>query len=389
MANKFYIILIAQFLSALADNALLFAAIAMLASISAPLWHTPLLQQFFVISYILLAPFVGPIADAFPKGSVMFFTNLVKVIGCLAMILGMHPLFAYGIVGIGAAAYSPAKYGIMTELLPSEQLVEANGWMEGSTVIAIILGTILGGFASESLDAAMWLIGGLYLTASVFNYFIPKLPIDHKLEQKSLKYILKDFRHAFFALWKDPLGQVSLAVTTLFWGAGATLKFVVITWAILALDFTFKESSYLIATVGVGIAIGAFFASKYITLEKSVKVLPAGIIMGVLVIAMIFTTHWIVAGFILLLIGALSGFFVVPLNALLQHRGHHLIGPGHSIAVQNFNEHIGILIMLGIYLLMVRADIHINTITIAFGAFIIISMSIINRVYRNIQISDK
>ena len=181
MANKFYIILIAQFLSALADNALLFAAIAMLASISAPLWHTPLLQQFFVISYILLAPFVGPIADAFPKGSVMFFTNLVKVIGCLAMILGMHPLFAYGIVGIGAAAYSPAKYGIMTELLPSEQLVEANGWMEGSTVIAIILGTILGGFASESLDAAMWLIGGLYLTASVFNYFIPKLPIDHKL----------------------------------------------------------------------------------------------------------------------------------------------------------------------------------------------------------------
>lgn len=388
MTKKFHFILIAQFFSALADNALLFAAIAMLASIAAPLWHTPLLQQFFIISYILLAPFVGPIADAFPKGSVMFFANLVKVLGCLAMILGMHPLFAYGIVGIGAAAYSPAKYGIMTELLPSDQLVEANGWMEGSTVIAIIFGAILGGFASESLDVAMWLIAGLYVAAAMFNHFIPKLPADHKLAQKSLKYILKDFTHAFFALWRDPLGQVSLAVTTLFWGTGATLKFVVISWAILALDFTFKESSYLIATVGAGIAIGAFLASKYITLEKSVKVLPAGIVMGGLVIAIIFTTHWMMAGFILLLIGTLSGFFVVPLNALLQHRGHHLVGSGHSIAVQNFNEHIGILIMLGIYLLMVRIDIHINTITIVFGTVIIISMSTINHIYRNIRVPE-
>jgi MFS family permease len=388
VTKKFHFILIAQFFSALADNALLFAAIAMLASIAAPLWHTPLLQQFFIISYILLAPFVGPIADAFPKGSVMFFANLVKVLGCLAMILGMHPLFAYGIVGIGAAAYSPAKYGIMTELLPSDQLVEANGWMEGSTVIAIILGAILGGFASESLDVAMWLIAGLYVAAAMFNHFIPKLPADHKLAQKSLKYILKDFTHAFFALWRDPLGQVSLAVTTLFWGTGATLKFVVISWAIITLDFTFKESSYLIATVGAGIAIGAFLASKYITLEKSVKVLPAGIVMGGLVIAIIFTTHWMMAGFILLLIGTLSGFFVVPLNALLQHRGHHLVGSGHSIAVQNFNEHIGILIMLGIYLLMVRIDIHINTITIVFGTVIIISMSTINHIYRNIRVPE-
>ena len=388
MTKKFHFILIAQFFSALADNALLFAAIAMLASIAAPLWHTPLLQQFFIISYILLAPFVGPIADAFPKGSVMFLANLVKVLGCLSMILGMHPLFAYGIVGIGAAAYSPAKYGIMTELLPSDQLVKANGWMEGSTVIAIILGAILGGFASENLDVLMWLIAALYVAAAMFNHFIPKLPSDHKLAQKSLNYILKDFTHAFFALWRDPLGQVSLAVTTLFWGAGATLKFVVITWAILALDFTFKESSYLIATVGVGIAIGAFLASKYITLEKSVKVLPAGIVMGGLVIAIIFTTHWMMAGFILLLIGTLSGFFVVPLNALLQHRGHHLVGSGHSIAVQNFNEHIGILIMLGIYLVMVRIDIHINTITMVFGTVIIISMSTINHIYRNISIPE-
>jgi MFS transporter, LPLT family, lysophospholipid transporter len=389
MAAKFYIILIAQFLSALADNALLFAAIALLASINAPEWHTPLLQQFFVISYIILAPFVGSIADAFPKGSVMFLSNMVKVIGCAAMIFGIPPLYAYGIVGIGAAAYSPAKYGILTELLPSHLLVKANGWMEGSTVAAIIFGAILGGMlASNNLSIAMWLIGALYLAAAIFNYYIPKLPIDHKLAQKSFVFILKDFSYAFFALWKDPLGQVSLAVTTLFWGAGATLRLVVLAWAAVTLQFNIEQSTQLIAMVAVGIAVGSVIASRYITLERSVRVLPAGIVMGVLVVAMAFITNWVMAACLLFLIGVLSGFFVVPLNALLQHRGHLLIGAGHSIAVQNFNEHIGILIMLGLYLLMVKADIPINLITAAFGLFIIVSMSIINRVYRNITVTD-
>ncbi|MCH9798493.1 MAG: lysophospholipid transporter LplT [Betaproteobacteria bacterium] len=389
MTKKFYIILIAQFLSALADNALLFTAIALLAAINAPEWHTPLLQQFFVVSYIILAPFVGSIADAFPKGSVMFSSNMIKVFGCGAMIFGMPPLYAYGIVGIGAAAYSPAKYGILTELLPSNQLVAANGWMEGSTVTAIIFGAILGGMlATNNLQLGMWIIGGLYLAAAIFNYYIPKLPIDHKLEQKSLFYILKDFLHAFLTLWKDPLGQVSLAVTTLFWGAGATLRLVVLMWAAVILNFSIEQSTQLIAMVAVGIAVGSVVASRYITLESSVRVLPAGIVMGCLVVAMVFVHHWVIAGILLFIIGALSGFFVVPLNALLQHRGHLLIGAGHSIAVQNFNEHIGILIMLGFYLLMVKADIHINLITAIFGVFIIISMSIINRVYRNIHITS-
>lgn len=389
MTKKFYIILIAQFLSALADNALLFTAIALLAAINAPEWHTPLLQQFFVVSYIILAPFVGSIADAFPKGSVMFSSNMIKVFGCGAMIFGMPPLYAYAIVGIGAAAYSPAKYGILTELLPSNQLVAANGWMEGSTVTAIIFGAILGGMlATNNLQLGMWIIGGLYLAAAIFNYYIPKLPIDHKLEQKSLFYILKDFLHAFLTLWKDPLGQVSLAVTTLFWGAGATLRLVVLMWAAVILNFSIEQSTQLIAMVAVGIAVGSVVASRYITLESSVRVLPAGIVMGCLVVAMVFINHWIIAGILLFIIGALSGFFVVPLNALLQHRGHLLIGAGHSIAVQNFNEHIGILIMLGFYLLMVKADIHINLITAIFGVFIIISMSIINRVYRNTHITS-
>ena len=383
MKKGFYTLLIAQFLSALADNALLFAAIALLAELHAPDWHTPLLQQYFVISYILLAPFVGTIADAFPKGSVMFFSNTIKVVGCLAMVFGMPPLYAYGIVGIGAAAYSPAKYGILTEMLPSHLLVKANGWMEGSTVTAIILGAIVGGkLASDDPHLAMMIITGLYVTAAIFNFFIPKMPIDHRPESKSIFFMVKDFWHAFNSLWKDPLGQVSLAVTTLFWGAGATLRLVVLAWAALALQFDIEQSTQLIATVAVGIAVGSVIASRYIKLEDSTKVLPAGILMGMLVISMVFITDWRHAALLLFFIGALSGFFVVPLNALLQHRGHHLIGAGHSIAVQNFNEHIGILIMLGFYLLMVKADVHMNSIVVAFGLFIIITMSIINHVYR-------
>jgi MFS family permease len=383
MKKGFYTLLIAQFLSALADNALLFAAIALLAEINSPDWHTPLLQQFFVISYILLAPFVGSIADAFPKGSVMFFSNSVKVVGCIAMILGVPPLYSYGIVGIGAAAYSPAKYGILTELLPSNFLVKANGWIEGSTVTAIIVGAIIGGkLASDDPHFAMLFITALYMAAAFFNYFIPKLPIEQKLQSKSLFYMMKDFWHAFITLWKDPLGQVSLAVTTLFWGAGATLRLVVLAWAAIALQFDIKEATQLVATVAIGIAVGSIIASKYIKLEESTKVLPAGILMGFMVILMAFLTDWQHAAILLFLIGALSGFFVVPLNALLQHRGHHLIGAGHSIAVQNFNEHIGILFMLGLYLLMVKAQVAITSIVISFGFFIIFSMSIINRVYR-------
>ena len=383
MNKGFYTLLIAQFFSALADNALLFAAIALLTELNSPDWHTPLLQQFFVISYILLAPFVGSIADAFPKGSVMFFSNSVKVAGCIAMILGMPPLYAYGVVGIGAAAYSPAKYGILTEMLPSHLLVKGNGWMEGSTVTAIIVGAIIGGkLASNDLHFAMLVITGLYITAAFFNYFIPKLPIEIKLGSKSAFYMLKDFWHAFITLWKDPQGQVSLAVTTLFWGAGATLRLVVLAWAAMALKFDIEQSTQLIATVAIGIAVGSVVASKYITLEESTKVLPAGIIMGLLVILMVFVNDWQIAALLLFFIGALSGFFVVPLNALLQHRGHHLIGAGHSIAVQNLNEHIGILIMLGFYLLMVKANIAMSVIIVAFGLFIILSMSIINRIYR-------
>lgn len=383
MVKGFYTLLIAQFLSALADNAMLFTAIALLQKSQAPGWHEPLLLQFFVFSYIVLAPFVGSFADALPKGRVMFIANGIKFIGSLAMIFGLPPLYAYGIVGVGAAAYSPAKYGILTELLPHHKLVSANGWMEGLTVLAIILGAIIGGkMASSNLQYAMMAISCMYLLAALFNTYIPKLPVDHAMPKKNPAFILSDFYRSCVTLWRDPQGQVSLAVTTLFWGAGATLRLVVIAWAAVALSFSLGHATQLTAAVALGIAVGSIIAAKFITLENSVKVLPAGIIMGILVVSMIWIHDWRVAALLLFSIGVLSGLFLVPLNALLQHRGHLLIGAGHSIAVQNFNENLGILLLSGAYTMMVKSDIQINHIVITFGLFVIISMSFINHLYR-------
>ena len=385
VSKGFVPLLIAQFLSALADNALLFAAIALLAQLNSPQWHQPLLLQFFVISYIILAPFVGGIADAYPKGRVMFYSNAIKFIGSLSMLLGMQPLYAYAIVGVGAAAYSPAKYGILTELLPPKELVMANGWMEGSTVFAIILGSIIGG-ALAQFDplVAIIIITGLYLLAAVFNRYIPLLPIDHKLTKKNPLFMIKDFWHAFKVLWKDPEGQLSLAVTTLFWGAGASLRLIVIAWAGYALHFNLEEATRLTAMVAFGIAIGSVIAARYISLKDSVRVLPAGILMGGFVMTMVVIHDWHIAALIFLLIGAFSGFFIVPLNALLQHRGHLLIGAGHSIAVQNFNENIGILLLSGTYTWMVREEFSINTIIILLGLFVSITMLAIYKHYKKI-----
>jgi MFS transporter, LPLT family, lysophospholipid transporter len=399
--RAFYTILMAQFLSALADNALLFAAIGLLLFFSAPEWFSPLLQTVFVIAYIVLAPLVGPFADALPKGRVMLIANSVKFAGCLVMLAGLHPLLAYAIVGIGAAMYSPAKYGILTELLPPEKLVVANSWMEGTTVAAIVLGAIIGGalinpqmaegiLVSLGLDSrliapkfAIVAITSLYLGAAIVNLFIPRLPIDHKLPSKSPLYILHDFWHSFKLLWRDPLGQVSLAVTTLFWGVGATLRLLIIAWAALNLEYGLDQATQLTAATALGIAIGSILAGKFVSLQRAVSVLPAGIILGFVPIALIWVESLFPALLLLLLAGALAGYFVVPMNALLQHRGHLLMGAGHSIAQQNFNENISILVLTGAYALMMRADWHIHTIIWIFGLFISSVMTVIWLRHRN------
>ena len=397
----------AQFFSALADNALLFAAIALLMEVHAPSWHTPILQGFFVFSYIILAPFVGAFADSLPKGRVMFISNTIKFVGCIVMLIGVNPLIAYAIVGFGAAAYSPAKYGILTEYLPPDKLVMANGWIEGLTVAAIVLGggvsafLINPGIATHLLQLwdvplietgidsapklAIIIISLIYLIAAGFNLYIPRVPIDHKPFSRNPLFLLKDFSHCFWLLWKDPLGQVSLAVTTLFWGSGATLRLIVLAWAAVALNYSASKAILLTVYVAIGIAVGALLAAKLVKIDKAVKVLPVGIAMGLIVLVMIPVTSPALAIGLLFIIGILGGFFVVPMNALLQHRGHLLMGAGSSIAVQNFNENLSIFAMLGLYSLLEWRGSSIYTIITVFGLMLAGIMTILFKTHGRVQ----
>ena len=387
----FYIIMAAQFFSALADNALLIAAIAALREMQAPAEYEPLLKTFFTVSYVVLAAFVGAFADSMPKGRVMLISNTIKIVGCSMMFFGAHPLLAYAVVGLGAACYSPAKYGILTEYLPHRLLVVANGWIEGLTVGAIILGVLIGGMlirpdiAQHLLafdfplletgvdtvgEMALTVVGVLYIVAAIFNLYVPNTGVDHKQLKKNPFFLIHEFNHCLALLWRDKLGQISLAVTTLFWGAGATLQFIVIKWAEVALGLGLSKASMLQGVVAVGVAAGAIITAKYITLRKSVRVIPLGIAMGLIVLVMNFVDGLWLAVPLLIIIGGLSGFFVVPMNALLQHRGHILMGAGHSIAVQNFNENISILVMTGLYYMMIKMDISIYWVVTMFGLFV-------------------
>jgi len=400
MNRGFYTIMAAQFFSSLADNALLIAAIALLADMHSPAWMTPLLKLFFVLSYVLLAAFVGALADAFPKGRVMFVTNLIKVVGCALMFCNVHPLIAYAVVGFGAAAYSPAKYGILTELLPPESLVAANGWIEGLTVGSIILGTVLGGALvnphiasvllsfdfpalnfniSTPTEAALCIITVIYIIAAIFNLNIPDTGARYAHQQRNPIKLIVDFSNCFITLWKDKLGQISLAVTTLFWGAGATLQFIVLKWAEKSLHMPLDKAAILQGVVALGVALGAMGAAHFVPLKKSLTVMPLGIIMGIVVMSMTAVTSIWVAYPLLIIIGALSGYFVVPMNALLQHRGHVLMSAGHSIAVQNFNENLSVLTMLVLYAVMVKLNLNVNIVILMFGVFVAALMYFIMR----------
>jgi MFS family permease len=396
--SGFYIIMAAQFFSSLADNALLVAAIALLMHADAPSWLTPYLKFFFVISYVVLAPYVGAFADRLPKGQVMFISNGIKIGGCIMMLLGVNPLLSYAVVGLGAAAYSPAKYGILTEYLPHRKLVVANGWIEGLTVGSILLGTVLGGVLihaqvsgvllhldlpgidlgiDTAAEAAILIIAIVYGIAAAFNLKVPNTGVPLKPLPNHPIDTLKDFARCVGLLWRDRLGQISLAVTTLFWGAGATLQFIVIEWARVALDFDLSKAAILQGITAVGIAAGAVVASMSVSLDRAVKVIPLGIAMGLIVIVMNLVGDWRIAVVLMIVIGGLAGYFVVPMNALLQHRGHHLVGAGRSIAVQNFNENISILVMIALYSLLLGLGFSIYVAIAAFGLFVAGTMALV------------
>ena len=409
MKRGFYTIMSAQFFSSLADQALFVAAIELLRGSGAPEWQRAALVPIFAIFYVVLAPLVGAFADALPKGRVMFISNAIKIVGCLMMLFGTHPLLAYTVVGLGAAAYSPAKYGILTELLPASHLVKANGWVEGLTIASIILGIVLGGqlvgypmssrllaFDFPMIDdtgvntpaaAAISVLIGIYMLAAWFNTRIPDTGVElrplrtnpqHGLA-RNIVALLPDFWNCNARLWRDKLGQISLATTTLFWGAGGNLKYIVLAWAALALDYNTTQASSLTGVVAIGTAIGAVVASMRMRLDMATRVIPLGIGMGVLIIGMNFITNLWVAVPFLILLGGLGGFLVVPMNALLQHRGHNLMGAGRSIAVQNFNEQACILLLGAFYAACTKLHLSAYVAIAAFGILVASFMWLIKR----------
>lgn len=362
-------VLIAQFLSALADNALLFAALALLRTKAYPDWTDPLLQEFFVGAYILLAPFAGPLADSLPKGRVMLLSNGLKLAGALGMCLGLNPFVTYGLVGAGAATYSPAKYGILSELTSAAHLVQANGIIEGSTIAAILAGAIAGGIlADHSVTSALIAVSGCYALAALANLFIPRLAPAHSLTVLSIGSIFRDFGEAIRAILRQADARFSVIGTSLFWGAGATLRFLLVAWVPIALGITtHRMPAYLNATVAVGIVIGAALAARFVSLERVERALPAGVLIGIGVYALAGTSHVPFAFAAMVGIGACGGFFIVPLNALLQERGRETIGAGHAIAVQNLLENSTMLLMIGFYMAALRAGAPISGIAAGFG----------------------
>ena len=400
MKRGFFTIMSAQFFSSLADNALFVTAVQLLRSSKAPEWQQAALVPMFALFYVILAPFVGAFADSLPKGRVMLFSNFIKVVGCMFMLFGTHPLMAYAIVGLGAAAYSPAKYGILTELLPASQLVKANGWIEGLTIASIILGVLLGGqlvgpvlsplllsldfpLFSTSVDsapeAAISVLIFVYFLAAWFNTHIPHTGVEMRPMPKRLVTLLPDFWKCNTRLWRDKLGQISLAATTLIWGVAGNLRFIVLAWAAAALGYSVTQASALQGVVAIGMAVGAVVASMRMRLEDGPRVITLGIGMGLLIIMLIFITNvWVAAPFLILL-GALGGFLVVPMNALLQHRGHNLMGAGRSIAVQNFNEQACILALGAGYSLSTGLGLPTFAAISAFGVVIAGFMTLIRR----------
>ena len=410
MRKGFYTIIAAQFVSSLADNALLIAAIAMLTVMQSASWITPLLQIFFTISYVLLAPFVGAFADALQKRHVMFISNALKAAGCAMMIAGVDPMIAYGVVGLGAAAYSPAKYGILTELLPPEKLIPANAWLESATVGSTILGTVIGGalvsqyvdhwvsgahvpLVRTAADAAMFAVMLIYAAAAVINVGIPDTGARYPNRLAEPTKLVGDFSHCFRVLWSDRLAQIALWVTTLLWGAAVTLQLLVLKWADANLGLSLSKAAVLQGVTGLGIALGAAAAAAWIPLRQSLKVLPVGVVTGAVAIAMafynkdlfpagagvhvgaLFAPAYIVMAYpLMILLGSLSGFFIVPMNAILQHRGATLLSAGSSIAVQNFNQNLAVLGMLGSYAVLLTINVPVQWIIVIFGLFVCLMM---------------
>lgn len=404
MPPGFHLLLSAQFASALADNALLIVAIAALVEQGLPGWWAPLLKFAFTISYVVLAPFVGPLADAIPKARLMAWMNGVKILGVLGLLAGVHPVLAYAVVGLGAAAYAPAKYGLVTEMVEQHRLVLANSWIEVSIVCAALLGTVLGGVIvgdwardtalaqlcrdtlhglglvpQSGLVLSMLVLLAVYGLASLLNLGVPDSGVRYPPSGMRPLALTRSFRGANRTLWQDRDGGLSLAVTTLFWGVGATLQFAVLKWAVEVLGLTLAKAAYLQAAVAVGVIVGATLAGRMVRMEAAKRVLPAGVVLGLLMPVVASIDNVQAAIPLLALVGAVGGFLVVPMNALLQHRGYQVLSAGRSIAVQGFNENLSILVMLAAYAALVAIDVPITLLLWGLGLSIAAAIVVVMR----------
>lgn len=392
LPKGFHVLIGAQFTSALADNALLIVAVALLRERDFPAWWAPLLKFVFTLSYVFLAPWVGPIADAIPKARLMAWMNGLKWFGAAAMLLLWNPIVGFAVVGVGAAAYAPAKYGLITELVPAHQLVKANGWIEVSVVSAALLGVAAGGFlvserwlaftsggpsflGTSQYGSSVCLILLLYTLASLLNWRIPDSGAIYPSTPWHPIPLLKEFWQGHLKLWSDPEGRLSLGVTTLFWGVAATLQFAVLRWADEILGLTLDKAAYLQGVVALGIVAGAALAGRWVPLHWARRILPLGVVMGICLPVATSMTNLSSTLWVLCLLGAVCGMLVVPMNALLQHRGYVLLSAGRSIAVQGFNENASILVMLGVYAACTKLQVPIVPLMTAFGWLIALAMA--------------
>lgn len=397
MPRAFYVLLAVQFVSTLADNAFLIVAIARVMELAEADWRIPLLKIGFTLFYVLLAPLVGPLADAYPKGRVMVLSNTFKVLAMVLLLYGADPLLAIVIAGWGAALYAPAKYGLMTELLAPADLVRANGFFEGATVCAVIFGTVLGGVLigpllpvldgwqgapGTALLAGMLVLLALNTLAMLVCFVIPDSGARYDPHSLHPLELTRRFWRENILLWRDAVGGMSMSVTTLLWGVGATLQLVVLRWAHEALDLPLDKAAYLQGVTALGVVAGAMAASRYIALDRAVRLLPLGLLLGLVIPLMLWVQSIAMAAVLMVVVGAMAGFFVVPMNALLQHRGYTLLTAGRSIAVQGFNENAGMLLMLALYAGATALQLQLSTLVLGFGALVSVGMAWVCAVYR-------
>lgn len=402
LPRTFYGLLGVQFVSTLADNAFLIVAIARVVELADADWRIPLLKIAFTVFYVLLAPLVGPVSDALRKGRVMVMANAFKACAILLLLAGTDPLWVIAIAGWGAAVYAPAKYGLMTELLQPRDLVRANGFFEGATVCAVILGTVVGGLLvsplmpmlewpsflqwSDSvptlLTAGMAVLLSLNVLATLMSVGIGDSGARYDAHSIHPVALMKRFWCENLLLWKDRQGGVSMTVTTLLWGVGATLQLIVLRWSQESLGLSLDQGAYLQGVTAVGVVAGAIVASRYVSLSQATRVLPLGIALGLMIPVLLVVQSVAVAAGLLVLVGAIAGFFVVPMNALLQHRGYTLLTAGRSVAVQGFNENAGMLLMLAAYTLAIAWDLPLQGLVLGFGALVALGMALVYGVYR-------